>query len=517
MQKGLLPVAVVMLLARGAGALSAGMIRARPAVRALRGGAAALTSSASVEEAAAPQEKFRLDYQPPPFRIDAISMDFDIHDAETVVTSRLTVIPSADAAEGATMFLDGEDLTLKAIEINGSPIDEGADYELSAEGMTLLRPPAGDAPFEVKTVVSIDPVANTQLSGLYKSGAMYCTQCEAEGFRRITYFQDRPDVMARYDVRIEADKSKYPLLLSNGNEAAKGDAAGGRHWASFSDPLRKPSYLFAAVAGDLGGIEDIFTTMSGRQVRLAVWSEHENVDQLDWSMESLKHSMRWDEETYGREYDLDVFHIVAVNDFNMGAMENKGLNIFNTAAVLAKPSTATDADYERVQGIVAHEYFHNWSGNRVTCRDWFQLTLKEGLTVFRDQHFSQEMTSAAVKRIEEARIIRSAQFVQDAGPMAHPIRPESYIAMDNFYTVTCVGRSGGVRPRVVPHVTSHQPSPLGVTRRPGLSPCPASSSHHTSPDRDALPQGLQQGCRSHPDVSDAPRLGGLPQGHGPVL
>jgi len=299
-------------------------------------------------------------------------------------------------------------------------------------------------PFVLTTTVSIAPQKNTQLSGLYKSSGMYVTQCEAEGFRRITYFQDRPDVMAKYEVRVEADKSKYPLLLSNGNEVSQGEAKDGRHWASFVDPFPKPSYLFALVAGDLGGIESSFVTSSGRTVRLALWSEYENVDQLDWAMQSLKDSMKWDEDTYGCEYDLDVYHIVAVNDFNMGAMENKGLNVFNTAAVLAKPSTATDADFERVQSIVAHEYFHNWSGNRVTCRDWFQLTLKEGLTVFRDQHFSQDMTSAAVRRIEEARIIRTAQFTQDAGPMAHPIRPESYIAMDNFYTVTVYNKGAEV-------------------------------------------------------------------------
>ena len=342
------------------------------------------------------------------------------------------------------MELDGEDLVLRSIELNGTPLSEGSDYALTPDGLSLLKPPAGTEPFVLKTTVSIEPHKNTQLSGLYKSSGMLCTQCEAEGFRRITYFQDRPDVMATYDVRIEADKAKYPLLLANGNEVSKGDADGGRHWASFTDPFRKPSYLFACVAGDLGGIESTFTTCSGRPVRLALWSEAENVDQLDWAMQSLKKSMKWDEETYGREYDLDVYHIVAVNDFNMGAMENKGLNVFNTAAVLAKPSTATDDDYERVMAIVAHEYFHNWSGNRVTCRDWFQLTLKEGLTVFRDQHFSQDMTSAAVRRIEEARTIRSAQFVQDAGPMAHPIRPDSYVAMDNFYTVTVYNKGAEV-------------------------------------------------------------------------
>jgi len=385
-------------------------------------------------------EKFRADYAPPPYRIDKLSLNFDIHEGETIVTSTLSIVPSSSAA--GTLELDGEDLVLESVELNGAPLSEGTDYELTADGMTLKTLPLSS--FELKTVVKIVPEKNTQLSGLYKSSGMYVTQCEAEGFRRITYFQDRPDVMATYEVRLEAAKDRYPLLLGNGNEIDKGEAADGRHWASFSDPFPKPSYLFCCVAGDLGGIEDTYVTSSGRRVRLALWSEYENVDQLDWAMESLKQSMKWDEDTYGREYDLGVYHIVAVNDFNMGAMENKGLNVFNTAAVLAKPSTATDADYERVQSIVGHEYFHNWSGNRVTCRDWFQLTLKEGLTVFRDQHFSQDMTSAAVRRIEEARIIRSAQFVQDAGPMAHPIRPESYIAMDNFYTVTVYNKGAEV-------------------------------------------------------------------------
>ena len=402
----------------------------------LRGGhARALLMSVAAAPAPEVAEKFRLDYTPPPYVIDKISLDFNINEDETLVTATLQVLPGTAAGENVPMDLDGEDVALRSIEIDGTPLAEGTDYALTADGLSLLRPPH-TAAFTLKTVVAIEPQKNTQLSGLYKSSGMFVTQCEAEGFRRITYFQDRPDVMAIYDVRIEADKASYPLLLSNGNEVAKGDAGNGRHWASFEDPFRKPSYLFAAVAADLGGIESTFVTSSGRSVRLALWSEYENVDQLDWAMQSLKDSMKWDEDTYGREYDLDVYHIVAVNDFNMGAMENKGLNVFNTAAVLAKPSTATDSDYERVQAIVAHEYFHNWSGNRVTCRDWFQLTLKEGLTVFRDQHFSQDMTSAAVKRIEEARIIRSAQFAQDAGPMAHPIRPESYIAMDNFYTVS---------------------------------------------------------------------------------
>jgi len=334
------------------------------------------------------------------------------------------------------MELDGEDLDLRAIDIDGTALAAGEGYALGAkEGLTLLSPPAGDK-FTLTTTVAIKPQENTQLSGLYKSSGNYVTQCEAEGFRRITYFQDRPDVMATYKVRVEADKAAYPLLLGNGNEVGKGDVGAGRHYAEFVDPFRKPSYLFALVAGKLEGIESTFTTCSGRSVRLAVWSEPHNIDQLDWAMQSLKDSMKWDEQTYGREYDLDVYHIVAVDDFNMGAMENKGLNVFNTACVLAKPSTATDGDYGRVQGVVAHEYFHNWSGNRVTCRDWFQLTLKEGLTVFRDQHFSSDMTSEAVKRIEDVRILRAAQFPQDSGPMAHPIRPESYMAIDNFYTAT---------------------------------------------------------------------------------
>ena len=388
---------------------------------------------------AAPKEHFRRDYAPPPYRISSVSLDVNIAEHETLVTSTLRVSPSDSAA--GTLRLDGEDLSLRSILLDGIALEGGVDYDLS-DGLALRRLP--DRPFELRTVVAIEPQKNTQLSGLYKSSGIFCTQCEAEGFRRITYFQDRPDVLATYDVRIEAERARYPVLLSNGNEVDKGDAPDGRHWASFADPFPKPSYLFAAVAGELGGIEDQFVTASGRSVRLALWSEHENVDQLDWAMQSLKDAMAWDERTYGLEYDLDVYHIVAVNDFNMGAMENKGLNVFNTAAVLAKPSTATDADYERVQGIVAHEYFHNWSGNRVTCRDWFQLTLKEGLTVFRDQHFSQEMTSAAVRRIEEARTIRSAQFVQDAGPMAHPIRPESYVAMDNFYTVTVYNKGAEV-------------------------------------------------------------------------
>ncbi|KAL1527518.1 hypothetical protein AB1Y20_008908 [Prymnesium parvum] len=404
----------------------------------LRGGSVGMASSAVVD---APVERFRKDYALPAQLVGAVELKFEIFETETLVHAALHVEP-ASPPRREPMVLDGEELALRSIEMDGAPLVEGSDFTLSAAGLTLLSPPL--TPFTLRTVVAIKPQENTQLSGLYKSSGNFVTQCEAEGFRRITYFQDRPDIMATYKVRIEADKQAYPLLLSNGNEVGKGDLPSGRHFAEFVDPFRKPSYLFACVAGKLDGIEDKYTTASGRDVRLAIWSEPENIDQLGWAMQSLKDAMRWDEQTYGLEYDLDVYHIVAVNDFNMGAMENKGLNVFNTACVLAKPSTATDDDYERVQGVVAHEYFHNWSGNRVTCRDWFQLTLKEGLTVFRDQHFSSDMTSEAVKRIEDARIMRSAQFAQDAGPMAHPIRPESYIAMDNFYTVTVYNKGAEV-------------------------------------------------------------------------
>ncbi|GMH61857.1 hypothetical protein TrRE_jg12275, partial [Triparma retinervis] len=290
------------------------------------------------------------------------------------------------------------------------------------------------------------PEDNTQLSGFYKSGPMYCSQCEAEGFRRITYYPDRPDNMATFkSVRITADKAKYPVLLSNGNLIKPAeDVGGGKHSATWSDPFPKPSYLFAIVVGDLGSISDSFTTSSGRKVHLEIFSEKENVDKLDYAMESLKNSMKWDEDKFGLEYDLDIYNVVAVNDFNMGAMENKGLNVFNTAYVLADQKTASDGDYERVEGVIGHEYFHNWTGNRVTCRDWFQLTLKEGLTVFRDQEFSGDLGSNDVTRIENVRGLRGRQFAEDSGPMSHPIRPESYIAMDNFYTATVYSKGAEV-------------------------------------------------------------------------
>jgi aminopeptidase N len=395
---------------------------------------------------AVPEEKFRKDYKQPNYWIREVQLDVRIFDGETKVEALLMCELNTSVAQpGAELILDGEDLKLESVDIvpdgstEGKALSEGAGgYELTKDGM-IVRGVGTSATFGLRTRVSIVPEDNTQLSGLYFSGCMYCTQMEAEGFRRFTYFPDRPDVMAKYTrVRVEASKKKCPVLLGNGNEIEAGDCEGdaGRHYAVFQDPFAKPSYLFAIVAGDLGSIHDKFTTASGREVKLAVFSEEANVDQLDHAMVSLKNSMKWDEDRFGLEYDLDVYNIVAVNDFNMGAMENKGLNIFNTSLTLAKPDTATDADYERIEGVIGHEYFHNWTGNRVTCRDWFQLTLKEGLTVFRDQEFSGDMGSPAVKRIEEVRRLRAAQFPEDGGPMAHPIRPESYIAMDNFYTAT---------------------------------------------------------------------------------
>jgi aminopeptidase N len=308
-----------------------------------------------------------------------------------------------------------------------------APYSYEADVLTVPLS-AGEA--EVETLVEIGPRANTQLMGLYESGGILCTQCEAEGFRRITPFPDRPDVLGRYRVRIDADKALYPVLLSNGDPIASGDGESGRHWAEWHDPFPKPCYLFALVAGDLVANRDSFTTRSGKQVDLGIWVREADLPKTQHAMDSLKASMRWDEEAYGREYDLAVFNIVAVSDFNFGAMENKGLNIFNSRYVLADAETATDADFDAVAGVVAHEYFHNWSGNRITCRDWFQLSLKEGFTVFRDQQFSADMGSEAVKRIEDVRVLRAAQFPEDGGPLAHPVRPESYIEISNFYTAT---------------------------------------------------------------------------------
>ena len=372
------------------------------------------------------------DYQPPPWLIDAVDLHFDLTDGETRVRAKLSVRRNPESSEAANLELDGGELTTRRVVVDGTELSAN-EYQVEDDVMTLFDVPDE---FTLETEVSIDPAGNTALEGLYKSSGMYCTQCEAEGFRRITWFPDRPDVMSTYRTTIVADRSAYPVLLSNGNCVESGESADGRHFATWEDPHRKPSYLFAMVAGDLAVQDDSFTTMGGREVTLRIFSEPRNIDKVDWAMASLKAAMAWDERVYGREYDLDIFMIVAVDSFNMGAMENKGLNIFNTSAVLASPETSADAAYQRVESVVAHEYFHNWSGNRVTCRDWFQLSLKEGFTVFRDQQFSSDQGSPVVQRIADVAFLRNAQFPEDAGPMAHPVRPDAYIEINNFYTTT---------------------------------------------------------------------------------
>jgi aminopeptidase N len=373
------------------------------------------------------------DYQPPAYLIDTADLNVDLRPGGTRVRSVLALRrnPAAPAQSGA-LRLNGEGLELLSIALDGHPLDERG-YAVDAESLTLLAPPDR---FVLETEVRIVPEDNTALEGLYRSGGMYCTQCEAEGFRRITYFLDRPDVMARFTTTIEADRAALPVLLSNGNPAESGERPDGRHYVRWVDPFPKPSYLFALVAGDLRCVADRYATMSGREVDLRIYVEPENVDKCEHAMRSLKKAMRWDEERFGREYDLDIYMIVAVNDFNMGAMENKGLNVFNSKFVLARPDTATDRDFQGIEGVIGHEYFHNWTGNRITCRDWFQLSLKEGLTVYRDQEFSSDVGSRGVKRIEDVRLLRSHQFAEDAGPMAHPVRPQSYIEINNFYTMT---------------------------------------------------------------------------------
>ncbi len=379
-----------------------------------------------------PVEKFRRDYQPPDFQVDSLELDFDLRAEFTTVRATMHLRRAEGSDPLAPLRLDGEGLEHLGAWVDGTEV-EPERISVGAEHLCIEQLPER---FELRTEVRLKPEQNTQLSGLYRTSGNYCTQCEAEGFRRITWFFDRPDVMTIFRVRIEADQKACPVLLSNGNRVDGGGLEGGRHFALWHDPFPKPSYLFALVAGNLASIHSTFRTCSGREVDLYVYSEHDNAAQLDHAMECLQRSMAWDEQVFGLEYDLDIYNIVAVNDFNMGAMENKSLNVFNTVYVLARPDTATDADYENILGVIGHEYFHNWTGNRVTCRDWFQLTLKEGLTVFRDQQFSADQTSAAVKRIEDVRQLRAVQFAEDAGPMAHPIRPESYIAMDNFYTTT---------------------------------------------------------------------------------
>jgi aminopeptidase N len=374
------------------------------------------------------------DYRPPDWLVDTVELDVSLDPGGTRVRATLALKPNGNGATPAPLMLDGDGLSLRGLALDGAPLPS-EQYVATPDRLTIAQPP--QRPFRLTIDTVVDPSANTQLSGLYRSGRIYCTQCEAEGFRRITYFPDRPDVMAVYTTRIEAEKSEAPVLLANGNLTAAGDVAGtSRHFAVWHDPFPKPSYLFALVGGNLGCVEDRFRTMSGRDVTLRIYVEPGKEDRCGWAMESLKRSMHWDETAFGREYDLDIFMIVAVSDFNMGAMENKGLNIFNDKYVLASPATATDTDYERIEAIIAHEYFHNWTGNRITCRDWFQLCLKEGLTVFRDQEFSADERSRAVERIGDVRGLRAHQFVEDAGPLAHPVRPRLYHEINNFYTTT---------------------------------------------------------------------------------
>lgn len=375
-------------------------------------------------------------YQAPVFTVESVDLNFDLYDDEVLVSSTLKM----KRQQPGSLCLYGEDLKLVSLAMNGEALEASA-YVVDKGSLTINQSPDQ---VTLSIVTKIEPQNNTQLSGLYRSNGLFCTQCEAEGFRRITYFPDRPDVLTLYTTRITADKSKYPVLLSNGNLIALGEAEEGRHWVLWQDPFKKPSYLFALVAGTLVNLKDTFTTASGRQVDLEIYVEPGNEDKCSHAMNSLKHSMRWDEEVYGREYDLDVFMIVAVSDFNMGAMENKGLNIFNSKYILARPDTATDQDFADIEGVVGHEYFHNWTGNRVTCRDWFQLSLKEGLTVFRDQEFSRDMNSRDVNRIMDVKALRSQQFPEDAGSMAHPVRPESYQEINNFYTATIYNKGAEV-------------------------------------------------------------------------
>ncbi|HZP79683.1 MAG TPA: aminopeptidase N [Pseudolabrys sp.] len=373
------------------------------------------------------------DYRPPDWLVETVHLDVALHPTAARVRARLALKPNPKAATPAPLSLDGDGLNLVALKLDGKALS-AESYVASADKLTIAQPPNG--PFELEIETLVDPTANTQLSGLYRTSGNYCTQCEAEGFRRITYFPDRPDVMAVYTTRIEADKAEAPVLLSNGNLIDSGALEGGRHFATWHDPFPKPSYLFALVGGNLSYVEDTFRTVSGRDVTLRIYVEPGKEGRCAYAMDSLKRSMRWDEQAFGREYDLDIFMIVAVSDFNMGAMENKGLNVFNDKLVLATPETATDGDYASIEAVIAHEYFHNWTGNRITCRDWFQLCLKEGLTVFRDQEFTSDQRSRPVKRISDVRGLRGHQFVEDAGPLAHPVRPESYREINNFYTST---------------------------------------------------------------------------------
>ncbi|WP_419174828.1 aminopeptidase N [Desulfosediminicola sp.] len=376
---------------------------------------------------------YRKEYQPSPFLVDTIQLTFKLGANHTDVTARTEIRKNpASRDSGKTLKLDGEQLELLTIFYNDLPLTDQR-YEVSEKGLSI---DVSDDAFVLEITTRTNPDANTSLEGLYRSSGNFCTQCEAEGFRKITYYLDRPDVLAKFTTRIEGDKTSCPVMLSNGNKIEEGDLDEDTHYVVWEDPFPKPCYLFALVAGDLKYIEDNFTTRSGRDIALQIYVEQRNIAKCEHAMRSLKKSMKWDEEVYGLEYDLDQFMIVAVDDFNMGAMENKGLNVFNSKYVLALPETATDNDYLGIEGVIAHEYFHNWTGNRVTCRDWFQLSLKEGLTVFRDQEFSADMNSRPVQRIDDVRVLRTAQFREDSGPMAHPVRPDSYVEINNFYTTT---------------------------------------------------------------------------------
>ncbi len=372
------------------------------------------------------------DYLPPAFFVDRVDLHFDLDPGNTLVRSRLSLRANPAVDAGGDLVLDGIDLDLLEISIDERPLAVGT-YCLSSQSLTVFSP---GAEFTLETVVRINPAANTRLEGLYLSGGKLCTQCEAEGFRRITWFPDRPDVLARYQVTLAADRERFPVLLANGNLEDSGVLADGRHWARWRDPFAKPSYLFALVAGDLVCVRDHHRTMSGREIKLEIYVEPHNRDRCGHAMWSLKQAMAWDEAVFGLECDLDQYMIVAVDDFNMGAMENKGLNIFNSRYVLASPETATDSDFENITAVIGHEYFHNWTGNRVTCRDWFQLSLKEGLTVYRDQEFSAAVFSRGVNRIRDVRLLMAHQFAEDAGPLAHPVRPDEYFEINNFYTLT---------------------------------------------------------------------------------
>jgi len=383
---------------------------------------------------------YRRDYTPYPWDVTRLDLFFDIGRDTTTVRAEMVLQLKDDAGTTQDIVLNGHDLQLLSLSLNGRLLAEG-DYVVEGESLTIPDAPRNSV---LKSEVRIHPADNSALEGLYVSGGFLLTQCEAQGFRKITWFPDRPDVMTTYRVTLEADQSEFPVLLSNGNRVDAGRLPGGRHWVRWEDPFRKPSYLFALVAGDLEMVEDRFTTRSGREVILRIYVEAENIDRCGHAMESLVNAMRWDEDRFNLEYDLDIYHIVATNDFNMGAMENKSLNIFNSKYVLARPDTATDVDYQGIEGVIGHEYFHNWTGNRVTCRDWFELTLKEGLTVFRDEEFSADMQSRAVKRIRVIRDLRSRQFPEDDGPMAHPIRPDHYVEINNFYTATVYQKGAAI-------------------------------------------------------------------------